>query len=57
MRGGGGKRVMRITAFKGELLKIEILMRARRLAGVLNILIDDAQIGIGSSKNNVLLRR
>lgn len=34
---------MRITAFKGELLKIEILMLARRLAGVLNILIDDAQ--------------
>lgn len=39
----GGGRVMRITAFKGELLKIEILMRARRSAGVLNILIDDAQ--------------
>lgn len=39
---GGEERVMRITAFKGELLKIEILMRARRLAGVLNILIDDA---------------
>lgn len=31
---GGGR--------EGELLKIEILMRARRLAGVLNILIDGA---------------
>lgn len=39
---------MCITTFKGELLKIEILKRARRLTGVLNILID-APIGLGST--------
>lgn len=56
MRGKYGEK-MCIASCKGELLKIEILKRARRLAGVLNILIDYAQIGLGSSKNNVLLRR
>lgn len=48
MRGKYGEK-MCIASCKGELLKIEISKRARRLAGVLNILIDYAQIGLGST--------